>query len=136
MFLWRTERFRARSSQTAALSAPVGPPAPDSQVGDQEGGSDLPIAFPPLRFQLKAREDTACSERLPRCEVAVVSPHTSESALVGRRSCVPRRQELVGAVVETGNTAGIHLGTNNTFGPFADSAGTSIEGPGHYRVMG
>src|ERR1035441_7273960 len=33
----------------------------------------------------------ACSERLPRCEVAAVSPQSSESALVGRRGRVSRR---------------------------------------------
>ena len=37
-----------------------------------------------------------CSERLPRCEVASVSPQSSESALAGRRGCVPRRQETGG----------------------------------------
>src|ERR1017187_597657 len=36
------------------------------------------------------------SERLPRCEVASVSPQSSESALAGRRGCVPRRQETGG----------------------------------------
>jgi hypothetical protein len=38
----------------------------------------------------------ACSERMPRCEVAAVSPQSSESALAGRRGCVPRRQETGG----------------------------------------
>src|ERR1039457_6850238 len=33
----------------------------------------------------------ACSERLLRCEVAGVSPQSSESALAGRRHCVSRR---------------------------------------------
>src|ERR1017187_7301856 len=37
-----------------------------------------------------------CSERLPRCEVASVSPQSSESALAGRRGCVPRWQETGG----------------------------------------
>src|ERR1035441_6395860 len=38
-----------------------------------------------------------CSERLPRCEVAAVSPQSSESALAGRRGCVPRWQKTGGA---------------------------------------
>jgi hypothetical protein len=55
----------------------------------------LPIHHSSCSSRMRGRI-AACSERLPRCEVAAVSPQSSESALASRRGCVPRRKKTGG----------------------------------------
>src|SRR5271170_6332261 len=67
----------------------------------------------------------ACSERLPRCEVAAVSPQSSESALAGRRGCVPRRQETGGRRRQNRQFCGYFISALTTRAGIAATAATA-----------